>query len=1213
MKDSCMPHLRYRNRISARSLFAQAVLVPLLIVAPAVADVQTGIVRSGGRPIPGAAVTADCGSDKISTVTGNDGRFEMGGLPSTPCKFTAAMFGFELTQQDLKASSSPVTFDLKLQTRASIPVLPNAVPNVIAPAPKPAETASAPKASVPSTPAPTTASQSPGAPGPGRGGFGGGRGGGDRGGGAGAVGGRGGPGGLTAGGRGGRGGQNGAPNGQGANGTGGFQNLSLVQNGDAPSADSEAAPGSLAGVDVNSGANEALIISGSLSSAVQTQPGDGVGMGGPGGFGFGGPGGNAGPAGFGALGIDGAAGPGQDGAGAPAGAGGGRGGPGGGFGGGPGFGGGGGGFGGGGGRGGGPGGRGGGRGPQAANGRGQFGNRINRGRGQQWRLSANYSFGNSALNARPYSFTAPQLANGQEVPKAAYANNRFGFSVRGPLAIPKLFHSDKTFWFVNYTGQRTRNGIDRISTVPGALLRTGDFSGLTNTAGQPVVIYDPVTNLPFANNTIPVSRINQAAVGLLNLIPLPNAGGIRNNYQLIASNPSNNNNLQVMVNQTISTKDRVALNFNRQSRDSQNIQAFGFKDNTTGSGLSSNLSWSHTFSRSLINNLAFAFSRNVNNNYSFFSNGANISGVLGISGVTQDPIAYGPPNVSFTNFNSLSDGTPSLSHIQTASVTDSMTYIRAKHTLTYGLNFQRRQNNVLTTQNARGSFGFTGIATQQIGANGLPVTGTGYDLADLLLDKPYSSSVNQYLNGNNSFYFRETAASAYVSDDFRVKSGLSITSGLRWEYFGPYTEKYNRMANLDVAPGYTAVAVVTPNSQGPLSSTYYGQGLVRPRYLLFSPREGIAWKPWKNRALVLRAGYGIYYTGNVYGGFASRLGLEPPFVRALNNTTSPANPLSLESGFNGVPAQTITNTYAVSADYKPAYAQSWNYSMQQTFARNYVIQLGYQGTKGTHLDVLQSPNRAPLGGSSLTTQQRLQITNASTFTYDLSAGNSIYNALQVSFLRRMARNRSFNATYVLSKSLDDTSTLGGGVVQIVDNIRGERARSNNDQRHRFTFNYSIQSPVGADRTSWRWHAIRGWTLNSNLSVISGAPFTAIVSGDPSGTGIVGGARAQATGLPVTGGGDYFNLAAFVVPAAGTYGNAGRNTIPGITNFSMNASVFRSFRFKERHTLTFTVNAANPLNKVNVTGFGTVIGSLNAGLPTAAGGMRNITAQLRFNY
>jgi hypothetical protein len=544
-----------------------------------------------------------------------------------------------------------------------------------------------------------------------------------------------------------------------------------------------------------------------------------------------------------------------------------------------------------------------------------------------------------------------------------------------------------------------------------------------------------------------------------------------------------------------------------------------------------------------------------------------------------------------------------------------MTYLHGKHTVTYGVSYQRRQNNNQTYSGARGSFGFTGINTEQIGANGLPVTGTGYDLADFLLDRPYSTSVTQYLNGNNSYYFRETALSSYVSDDFRARSGLSFISGLRWEYFGPFVEKNNRMANLDVAPGYTGVSVVTPNSEGAYSPGYYPQGLIKPQYLLFSPREGVAWKPFKERQLVIRAGYGIYYTGSVYSAFTSRLGQQPPFVDTINTTSGAGNVLTLEDGFHLLPAQRITNTFGVTPNYKPAYAQSWNYSMQQTFARIYVFQLGYQGTKGTHLDVLQSPNRAPLGGSSLTTQQRLEIPYAAEFNYDLSAGNSTYNALQISLFRRMARNRNFNLTYVYSKAIDDTSTLGGGVVQIVNDIRAERALSNNDQRHRLTFNSQIQSPVGPDRTSWRWHAIRGWTLNTQVTLNTGSPSTATVAGDPSGTGITGGARAEATGLPIAGAatGDYFNVAAFAIPVNGTYGNAGRNTIPGPINFSINGSFFRSFRIQEKHTLTFTVASTNLLNHVNVTGFGTTIGSVTQGLPTAAGAMRAVTAQMRFNF
>jgi hypothetical protein len=1149
-----------------------------LFTALAAAEVQNGVVRSGGQAIPGAAVTAVCGSDKIKTVTDFDGRFEIGGLPATPCKFSVSMFGFEGVSKDVTPSANAVTFDLTLQTKATLPAAEieaaAAVSKAEAPktdAPKTETAAVTPTPAKPAAAAPATAAS------------------------------------ASPRGAGGRGGRN-AQAAQSGTAGGGFQNLSLLQAAGATNTDVEVAPGAGGfGADpgaASAGAESALSITGSISSDVMARNGDGMGMGGP--DGLGGPGFGGGPGGgFGNnFGADGGGIPGGD-LGA---AGGGRGGRGGGGPGGPG--GPGGGFGGpgGGGRGGGGGGRGGpggGRQQAAANGRGQFGNRINRGRGQQWRLTANYSIGNSALNARPYSFTAPTLVNGEPLPKAAYANNRFGFSVGGPFAIPHLFRSDKINWFVNYTGVRSKNGIDQIANVPTLAERGGDFSGISQT------IYNPATNVPFAGNIIPTSLISPTASALLNYIPLPNAIGTRSNFQLIGANPSNNDNLQVNVNETLTTKDRLALNLTFQDRNSANLQTFGFRDPGTGSGLSLSLTYSRTISRYLINSLVFTLSRNNTQQNSFFSYGTNIEGNLGINGVFDTPLTYGPPTLSFTNFGSLSDGLPSLNRAQTTGISDSLIQLHGKHNITYGGLFQRRQTNILTNQGARGSFSFTGVATEEI-VNGLPVSGTGYDLADFLLNKPYKTSVDNYLNGNNSYYFRESAASVYTQDDFRWKSNFSIITGLRWEYFSPFTEKNNRIADLDVAPGYTGVAVVTPGQTGPLTNTQYGSGLIKPRYALFSPREGIAWKPFKKESLVVRAGYGIYYTGSVYSAFTSKLGLQPPFVNAVSQTTSSANPLSLQNGFTTLASQTIQNTYAVDPNYKPAYAQSWNLNLQETVFKNYVVQLGYQGTKGTDLDVVQSPNRAPLG-SALNTQKNLQIANASTFSYDISQGNSIYNALQVSFLRRMARNRSFNLTYVYSKAIDDTSTLGGGVVQIVNDIKGERGLSNNDMRHRVTFNYSIQSPVGPNRDSWKWHAIRGWTLNGNLSANSGSTFTATIATDQSGTGISGSPRAQATGLPVTSSTGYFNPAAFAIPAAGTYGDAGRNTIPGIPNFSLNASVFRTFRFRERHQITFTVSSSNPLNHVNVTGIGTVIGSINEGLPTAAGGMRTITAQTRITF
>src|ERR1700691_3625116 len=220
-----------------------------VIAGLAFAETQSGVVRSGGQAIPGAAVTAICGADKITTVTDEAGKFELGGLPATPCKFFISMFGFEPAQLDVTASGSPVTFDLKLQTRATLATEPSVTP--AAPAAPPTERTRR---------------------GPGRGGFGGGRGG---------FGGGQGRGGTAA--------QGGAPSAGTGPGRGGpgFQSLNLTQNNDnAPNA-GEVEPSPSGTVEDASGSNEAFLVNGSLSQGVQAQPGDALGLGaGPGAFGL---------------------------------------------------------------------------------------------------------------------------------------------------------------------------------------------------------------------------------------------------------------------------------------------------------------------------------------------------------------------------------------------------------------------------------------------------------------------------------------------------------------------------------------------------------------------------------------------------------------------------------------------------------------------------------------------------------------------------------------------------------------------------------------------------------------------------------------------------------------------------------------------------------------------------------------------------------------
>ncbi len=1158
-------------------------LALLIFAGVASADVQTGVVRSGGQTIPGATVTAECGTDKITTVTDDAGRFEIGGLPSTPCKYTVLIFGFEPVQKNAAASATPLGFDLTLQGRASVPVAPGA-PAVVAPAPV---TAPPPAATAPA--APVDLGVMPSLTGGGRGQGGG------RGGAQGATG-RGGA--QAAGGRGGQGG---------ARGGGGFQALSLTQNGDALGSDSPTIAADAGG---GAGSGDAFTVNGSVSQGVQAQAGDGFG-GGPGGFGFG-PGGPGGPGGdFGGPGGGRGGGPGGP-------AGGGRGGDGGGGGfaggGGGGFAGGGGGFGGpgGGGRGGGPGGPGGGGrggpgGPGAGrgpNGITAFGNRAGRGRGPQWQASLNYNFANSALNARPYSFATSSV---QPV-KAATANNVGGFTLGGPIMIPKTkVNIRNSRWNLNVNLGRNRQGSNPTSSVPLAAFRTGDFSSLLGVT----TIYDPLNNTPFANNIIPVSRISPAATALLAYFPNPTGSGLKNNYQLIATNPNNNNNVNASVTIPIDTKDRLNFNVSHQSRSSSQVQNFGFIDPTHGAGGNISASYSRTLQPTLVNTLTLGANRNTTDNLSFFSNGVNVAGQLGINGVLATPATYGPPSLSLTNFSGLNDGTPAESHATTFSISDSLAKTKGKHSMSFGVTGSSRYTNSLTATNARGSFGFSGLNTEQlIGglANNTASNPTGYDLADLLLGLPASASANQYLNGNNTFYYRQKTAAAFVTDDYRATTALTLSLGLRWEIYGPQTEKYDHMSNVEFSPNGSSLAIVTPGQQDPYNGTLVPTGLLKPDYKMVQPRLGFAWKPWAKRAIVLRGGYGLAFNGGSIAQLGNRLAIQPPFVQTLSLTSTTSPGLTLLNGLVASPLTTVANTYSVAPDYKPAMAQQWNAIAQYTFARSYVAQIQYSGTKGSDLDVLLGPNRRALGGTVLPYP-----TATSNIQLDESIGHSIYHSGQLTLTRRFAKGIAGSASYTLAKAISDSSTLGGGVVQIENNIAAERAITS-DPHHTIRTTFNFQTFAANQKSQFYWNIVRGWILQGGYSLTSGSPFTATVSGDPSGTGITG-ARANATGLPVTDGVGFFNPLAFTVVPTGTYGTAGRNTIPGIWNYSINAEMQRSFRIGERHRLQMTFQTQNPLNHPSVTGISTVIDSktLIPGTPTAYSNMRSVSAQARFTF
>lgn len=1071
---------------------------------------QSGFVKSGGQPIPGATVTATQGTQTLNTVTDADGHYVFPVLNPGPWSITVDMFGFDplKTTADYSTAHGPINFNLILKASPVLQRLQQ------------------------------FAAQ-----------------------------------------------RNGAAGGQNA----GQALDNEIQN--AFSSQGQTAAPAFGGGSGGS-SNESFLVSGSLSPGMQANAVADSGPGMP-------AGGGVSVGGFGA---------GEEGGAAPGfgqSAGGGFGGPGGG---------------GRGGFGGGSGGRGGFRGRPGPGGRrGQFGNHR---RPSQIRGMASFTLNNSAVNAKPFSI------NGLDIPQAAYAQSRFSLIVGGPLVIPKIVKDPSTQFFLTYFGTRARNPELFTETVPTAAERIGDFSQATQSVGTtatsvPVTIYNPATRQPFPGNRIPTNLLSPIALRLLNYYPLPPPGQppTANNYQYETAQVSNSDNLGLRIQRSITKKDRLSLNFQYRRKDGTTANPFQYFDNSDGYGLNAQVQWTRNLTPTAISNAQVRFNRNVTELTPYFSFGPDVQSQLGIPGSSGNPMDFGPPTLNFTNFGGLSDSVATLTRNQSQSGSESISLLKGSHTITLGIGYTRADLASRTDPNGRGTFNFTGLATSLIGANGQPQNNTGYDMADFLLGYPQSSSIRY---GDPSNYFLQNQWNGYAQDEWKLHPRFTLVAGIRYEYFSPFSEKYGQMANLDVAPNFTGVSVVTPTQAG-LYTGSFSSGLIDPDLNNWAPRVGIAWNiPGSKTSTLLRAGYGIYYNGQAYVQFASQLAQQPPFAISNQVNTSAQEVLTLGQGFLTTTPRDITNSFAVERGYRTPYAQTWTISLQRDLAAGFFGEIGYVGTKGTDLDVRILPNQAP-PGSPLSLIQRNQLGNAVGFTYDESAGNSSFNALQLRAVRRFHRSLSLNLFYQFAKSIDDSSTFGGVGNTVAQNwldISAERGLSSFDVRHEFNGSFVWTSPAGSASSrisaySKTGRLLKDWQLSGAVTAQTGNPLTARLLGNTAQlaqTGGVGSERASATGTPIDSGSGFFNLNAFTTTPSGQYGNAGRNTIPGPGLISLNLAVARSFAFGDtRRRLEFRVEGNNVLNHVNYTSFYTVVNAVNYGLPSAAGSMRALDIVVRFRF
>jgi hypothetical protein len=831
--------------------------------------------------------------------------------------------------------------------------------------------------------------------------------------------------------------------------------------------------------------------------------------------------------------------------------------------------------------------------------------------GGRIRGATGVTFRDSLFDASPYSLT------GQFLPKPDYSRQSVNFNLGGPLG--KRAWKWRPAFTLGYQQGLGQDPYYAVATVPTPLERAGDFS--QSVAAAPVTVYDPLSGQPFAQDRIPASRLRPASSGLLAFFPLPNLPGRVQNYQFISRTAGHSASGRANFDFKLSGKDSLAFSQTYSRGSSQGLQIFGYRDALTNSGSSSTLSWTRTITPRLVLSTYIVYDRTNSQNTPSFASGPDVAAQLGIVGTSQDPVNYGPPNLTFTNYGAVSDSSFSLRRDSHGEVAATLYHSAGAHNLSYGVTYSHDWLNLRTDENGRGTYFFSGLATSAFDPAGNPIAGTGFDFADFLLGLPQSGSIRFGASGNG---FRGGNSAGFVTEDWAVAPNLSVSLGLRYEYYSPYTETRNQMANLDVASDFTNVAVVLPRQPGPYSGAF-PRSLINPDRNGFAPRVGFDWSPLKNRPFTVRAGYGIYYDGSVYEPLAERLASQPPFANTGNLTTSTALPLTIENGFlTAVPGSpdTILNTYAVARNYRPGSAQIWNLVLSQDLPGGIHLEEGYLGTKGTHLDIQRLPNRAD-PGSPLSSGQRRLIPYADAFIFDSSDGDSTLHAAQVHVARRLHRGILANLLYTYGKMIDDVSTYGGGLTVVAQNdldLRAERGLSSQDVRQTLTSSFALISPFGNQGfllpTGFFGALARGWILQGGFAYSSGHWLTARVLGnvaDAAGSGSVGNARADATGLPIASAQDFFNLAAFSIPAAGQFGTAGRNTIPLPAALTVNASFSRTFRLDERRRLEFRAESNNLANAVNISGLGATVNASNYGVATSTALMRSLSLRIRFLF
>lgn len=839
--------------------------------------------------------------------------------------------------------------------------------------------------------------------------------------------------------------------------------------------------------------------------------------------------------------------------------------------------------------------------------------------------------GTNTLHGSAYDLFRNRVLNGRDffsptASRTKYVQNDPGGTIGGPVFLPKLYDGrNKTFFFVDFNVTLASQGTGYSALVPTDLQKSGDFSQ-TTAGGKLVPIYDPKslapdghTRLQFVNNIIPASRIDPVAAQILKFYPSANANVNGNNYFVTPANTNDNWQYMGRLDQNFGANDRAFFRFGQYSPNNNAIPYIPNKANNQTAGgwtdTQSAISETHIFNTSLVNDFRFGWVQE--DNYS--TAGGSAAPELGLKGVSL----FDFPVISVSQMIQLGSGASNHDRDRSWVFSEGLTWQKNRHTVKFGGDFRRQMYNNYSPGKLSGNYTFKG-AFSSVTPN---ATGSGFGLADLMIGAPATASLS--LN-DYTYRLNINSAAAFIQDDYKVLSNLTVNLGLRWEWDGPYSEANNQFAsfNPDIVNHVTGNLGDVQFAGRNGAPTHFSPNI----YHDFLPRIGFSWNPMRDT--VLRGGYGIYRLPAIgYSG----TGPVSQYARTLsasstdNNQTPPfyladgvpAPTYNLDANGNpNIPASLTSpsrNVSMLELRARTPYNQTWQLGVQRRLRGDWIIEADYVATRGVKLPVNEPMNQLPANlwgpGNLQSLRPFPQYLNVTHLAND---SNSFYNALQTDVQRRW-KDGVLSFAYTWSKITDDIDgPAGSSPIQDIYNLQAEHGIASYDVPHRFVANYVYRLPIGSHgrfltQAPVVSQVIGGWELSGVTEFQVGLPMAVTQSNGLGGfTGTQRPNQIGAAALPrdertIT---EWFNTDAFTAAPAYIAGTAPRFPLygPGINNWDV--SLMRNVPIRERIRLQLRGEFYNAMNHPNFKNPNTTLGNVNYGKITSDNGPRTIELALR---